>query len=70
MLIQTNTRIRTFNSRPLKEVDHAPRQSPFSIELFQFTTSQGGRLLVIGFQRLIVIFQFTTSQGGRLRLTC
>ena len=34
----------TFNSRPHKEVDFRRRHSRLSVYLFQFTTSQGGRL--------------------------
>ena len=33
----------TFNSRPHKEVDTAPKIPAHSVENFQFTTSQGGR---------------------------
>ena len=36
-------------------------------EVFQFTTSQGGRRKELHRARAIQIFQFTTSQGGRLR---
>ena len=40
--------------------------APFLISmLFQFTTSQGGRLIEIPLMLGILVFQFTTSQGGR-----
>ena len=54
-----------FNSRPHKEVDDTRPRSNRSVLVFQFTTSQGGRLLLSCTFVTSVIFQFTTSQGGR-----
>ena len=56
-----------FNSRPHKEVD-AMMQRVRLGEIFQFTTSQGGRLSPLCGDGKHVVFQFTTSQGGRLAL--
>ena len=54
-----------FNSRPHKEVDFTTDGNTFLMQLFQFTTSQGGRLSQ-GYQLFMNYhFQFTTSQGGR-----
>ena len=41
------------------------RYCPVAYNVFQFTTSQGGRLNILSFNFLWNIFQFTTSQGGR-----
>ena len=55
-----------FNSRPHKEVDNTNHVEEEIDRLFQFTTSQGGRLYLKMFCEEQKIFQFTTSQGGRL----
>ena len=55
-----------FNSRPHKEVDNGSESFTPSRAIFQFTTSQGGRLFFLFRFVLPYIFQFTTSQGGRL----
>ena len=63
-------RIRTFNSRPHKEVDHTSTLMSLERAIFQLTTSQGGRHFSEGRTRLFATFQLTTSQGGRLMLLC
>ena len=40
-------------------------KSMLSIGIFQFTTSQGGRLFILPCISVCILFQFTTSQGGR-----
>ena len=69
----------SFNSRPHKEVDNSELTSIEIGSVFQFTTSQGGRLCTRRVLRLLRRpfnsrsrycppfwhFQFTTSQGGR-----
>ena len=42
-----------------------PNLNNFIEVFFQFTTSQGGRLVYCGVRDVIAVFQFTTSQGGR-----
>ena len=37
--------------------------------IFQFTTSQGGRLDLVCCREIRETFQFTTSQGGRRQLS-
>ena len=41
----------SFNSRPHKEVDFPKPIKPFSCEIFQFTTSQGGRRYFLSGER-------------------
>ena len=55
----------SFNSRPLKEVDISPHYNQPAAFVFQFTTSQGGRLYCAPNLLHSRYFQFTTSQGGR-----
>ena len=43
-------------------------ESETTTKAFQFTTSQGGRRLLVTSVLDYDIFQFTTSQGGRLQL--
>ena len=54
-----------FNSRPHKEVDSLLRRPSSISDVFQLTTSQGGRLNSSGLLAMSFIFQLTTSQGGR-----
>ena len=57
---------RSFNSRPHEEVDWNFAGGIKRNEIFQFTTSRGGRPSLIGERIGSKIFQFTTSRGGRL----
>ena len=54
-----------FNSRPHKEVDCSLWFATL-FQVFQLTTSQGGRLNAVKTGVTTAIFQLTTSQGGRL----
>ncbi len=56
---------RPFNSRPHKEVDVCFLFVLHRAQIFQFTTSQGGRLAQNIVPLAYLFFQFTTSQGGR-----
>ena len=58
-------KIRSFNSRPHKEVDEVLEGEGRGTAYFQFTTSQGGRLESYNHAIGEKAFQFTTSQGGR-----
>ena len=60
----------SFNSRPLKEVDVFIPKDWARYTTFQFTTSQGGRLVSIEKIYQQGLFQFTTSQGGRRHCFC
>ena len=60
--------VRSFNSRPHKEVDRATCRAVHTRLDFQFTTSQGGRLVPSFLVIFPTFFQFTTSQGGRRQL--
>ena len=55
----------SFNSRPHKEVDMCFLWPNKWRKFFQFTTSQGGRLIPGRLVIILLVFQFTTSQGGR-----
>ena len=57
--------LRSFNSRPHKEVDILSVSYFLLSIIFQFTTSQGGRLFFSSMSPTSPTFQFTTSQGGR-----
>ena len=55
----------TFNSRPHKEVDEDDRVKNLEEQVFQLTTSQGGRPDRQDLCIQLSLFQLTTSQGGR-----
>ena len=56
----------SFNSRPHKEVDGNGMVTHLLEEVFQLTTSQGGRHFAVTEDSRVYSFQLTTSQGGRL----
>ena len=59
----------SFNSRPHKEVDYISVCIFHKIDVFQLTTSQGGRRRNPLLPRISPVFQLTTSQGGRRSLS-
>ena len=66
MAFRKNWKIKSFNSRPRKEVDIKEGEQMAKRLIFQLTTSQGGRPAAVPASSPSPVFQLTTSQGGRL----